>query len=65
MKPQVKMAVVAGATVLMAGIGYKVLGGNRRERILATLAGGMAGFGVSRFVTGMVADAPTMDATNP
>jgi len=54
---QMKIGIVIGASVLGAGLGYKFLGGSKRERILGTLAGGMLGFGTSRFATGMIQSA--------
>lgn len=54
MNMSLKTGIVIGATVLGAGLGYKLLGGSKRERTLGTLAGGMLGFGVSRFTTGMI-----------
>lgn len=54
MSQQVKIGVVIGVSIIGAGLGYKFLGGSRREKALGTFAGGAVGFGVSRFVTSIV-----------
>jgi len=61
MSSQLKMGIVVAATVAGGGIGWH-FGGTKRERVLGGLAGGMFGFGASRFATGMMADAPAAPA---